>query len=345
MKLPRIRNVIGMTAFVVTIGMGLATPAIANAASLHVTTAVSTSSVASHSVLRYGARGAEVQALQGDLNAHGVTVVVDGSFGPATQAAVKSFQNAHHLVVDGIVGSQTWGALESSVAATSPVSSSHPTLRYGARGADVAALQTALTQHGITVPAVGSFGPQTLAAVKSLQTRYGLVVDGIVGANTWRALSLPNAVPSSVPANAGVAQEAINAAAVYGASIDLNATTHMLHFLQYANGSVYVSRTSVISFAGCNADGCGYTDSNGRYHAFTTPNGAFHVVSKAGPDERSKQWHNLPMPWAVYYTWTWLGVHQDPLGPSHGCTHVPSMAVMQYINQHIPLGALVIKHD
>lgn len=34
----------------------------------------------------------------------------------------------------------------------------------------------------------GSFGPKTLAAVKSFQGEYCLVKDGIVGPNTWRTL-------------------------------------------------------------------------------------------------------------------------------------------------------------
>lgn len=335
MKLPKVRSVIHRIAIVATIGLvlGLSVPAMAVAAPVNITTVASVSSVAGHPVLHYGTHGAAVQALQGDLNAQGVSVVVDGSFGPATRTAVKAFQTAHGLQADGIVGAQTWAALESGVAPTPPAQSQQPVLRYGARGAVVSQLQSALTQHGIAVPVVGSFGPVTLAAVKSLQARYGLVVDGVVGPNTWRALSLPNVVPTSVPANTGVTQTAINAAAVYGASLDVNKVTHKLYFLQYANGSVYVARTSVVSFAGCNADGC-----------FTTPLGVFHVVRKAGADERSVQWHNLPMPWAVYYTWSGLAVHQDALSPSHGCTHVPDGVVMQFINQHIPLGALVIYH-
>ena len=58
-------------------------------------------------------------------------------------------------------------------------------LRAGDRGADVAALQTALG-----VLADGDFGPVTLAAVRRLQAARGLVVDGIVGVMTRQAVGL-----------------------------------------------------------------------------------------------------------------------------------------------------------
>jgi chitosanase len=57
--------------------------------------------------------GDRVTALQQALNRvlGAGTVVVDGSFGPLTAAAVRAFQQGNRLTVDGIVGPATWAAL------------------------------------------------------------------------------------------------------------------------------------------------------------------------------------------------------------------------------------------
>lgn len=62
--------------------------------------------------LRYGDTGDDVKKLQDLLSARpGYTLAGDGYFGPATQAAVEKFQEENDLVVDGIVGPQTWQLL------------------------------------------------------------------------------------------------------------------------------------------------------------------------------------------------------------------------------------------
>lgn len=58
-------------------------------------------------VLKRGSRGEDVKKLQALL-----FLMVDGIFGPLTEEAVKEFQKANGLKVDGIVGVNTWGALE-----------------------------------------------------------------------------------------------------------------------------------------------------------------------------------------------------------------------------------------
>ena len=52
-----------------------------------------------------------VRSLQGLLNKHGARIAVDGQFGKGTDKAVRNFQKAHHLPVNGIVTDPVWVAL------------------------------------------------------------------------------------------------------------------------------------------------------------------------------------------------------------------------------------------
>ena len=53
----------------------------------------------------------EVRAVQAQLNRIGIPVIVDGSFGPQTAAAVRQFQRFYGLTIDGIVGPETYTVL------------------------------------------------------------------------------------------------------------------------------------------------------------------------------------------------------------------------------------------
>lgn len=62
-------------------------------------------------------------------------------------------------------------------------------LKNGSRGENVKALQLLLNGLGYACgTADGIFGAKTLSAVKQFQSKNSLTVDGIVGANTWKAL-------------------------------------------------------------------------------------------------------------------------------------------------------------
>jgi peptidoglycan hydrolase-like protein with peptidoglycan-binding domain len=62
--------------------------------------------------LQLGSQGDSVIDLQKLLEQAGLTPdPEDGDFGPATLDAVQSFQSAHGLDPDGVVGPSTWAAL------------------------------------------------------------------------------------------------------------------------------------------------------------------------------------------------------------------------------------------
>jgi lysozyme family protein len=133
-----------------------------------------------------GATGEAVRRLQRALRrTPNPGVVVDGLFGPKTQAAVKGFQQDAGLVVDGVVGPLTWAAL--------PNGGPMPTLQAGSTGDVVRSLQRVLANGAsgqwTTTPgaADGDFGPHTKASVEAFQNWAGVTSDGVVGDQTWAA--------------------------------------------------------------------------------------------------------------------------------------------------------------
>lgn len=71
-----------------------------------------TATTVSSSTLSKGSTGKEVKKLQEMLNEIGFNLVVDGEFGPKTDAAVKRFQTKYGLVVDGEYGPKSKAKLE-----------------------------------------------------------------------------------------------------------------------------------------------------------------------------------------------------------------------------------------
>ncbi|MCL2876124.1 MAG: peptidoglycan-binding protein [Betaproteobacteria bacterium] len=159
--------------------------------------------------LKQGNSGEGVRWIQWHLNKNGAGLTIDGSFGPATNTAVRNFQRNYELTIDGIVGPATRYALKAAVAvsATSPTPAPTPTptptpapkpvcpyseptaaLKQGSSGNGVRWIQWHLNQTGAGLTIDGSFGPATNTAVRNFQSRKGLAVDGSVGPATRAAL-------------------------------------------------------------------------------------------------------------------------------------------------------------
>jgi peptidoglycan hydrolase-like protein with peptidoglycan-binding domain len=154
----------------------------------------------SRPTLRYGSQGPDVTYLQGRLQRLGYDLMADGVFGDGTQERVIEFQQSHGLVPDGVVGQNTWQALEASSPSvpsepTQPsggngasAPTTRPTLRRGSKGPDVTYLQTRLKVFGHFLVVDGDFGQRTEAAVLAFQSANSLTPDGVVGSQTWAAL-------------------------------------------------------------------------------------------------------------------------------------------------------------
>lgn len=134
-------------------------------------------------LLRQGSRNNFVYLLQFILNnSFGYNLSVDGIFGNNTLSAVRDFQSNNGLTVDGLVGNNTWTFLLNLPP--------YPLLREGSRGSYVRFLQNLLQSKFIPTGNIdGIFGSQTLNAVRAFQQENNLTVDGIVGDNTWNALT------------------------------------------------------------------------------------------------------------------------------------------------------------
>jgi N-acetylmuramoyl-L-alanine amidase len=154
-----------------------------------------------------GTHGERVREIQARLLALGfhieVTEVDAHAFGDGTEAAVRAFQQERGLLVDGLVGPDSWDEL---VEAGYSLGDRVVYLRLPpVRGDDVRALQRRLNLLGFDPGREdGIFGPNTAGAVRDFQRNVGLRPDGIVGPLTIEALDRLLAAPVSAQGRATV---------------------------------------------------------------------------------------------------------------------------------------------
>ncbi|MDR3178681.1 MAG: LysM peptidoglycan-binding domain-containing protein [Oscillospiraceae bacterium] len=156
---------------------------------------MSASNIVTFPTLREGSAGLEVLILQQYLNLHGLfPSVLTKSFGETTTEAVKKFQQDQGLIADGIVGKNTWEALETTTDVSggfppAPLSRLKPILKQGSTGVYVEELQKQLKELDYYDGNVtGKFDQATGNAVTDFQISNKLVPNGIVGDDTWNAL-------------------------------------------------------------------------------------------------------------------------------------------------------------
>ena len=139
-------------------------------------------------LFKEGDQSAQVADIQARLRAQGLEIADEtGFFGASTKAATRTFQQRRSILVDGIVGPQTWSSL---VEASWRLGDRTLYLKQPPmRGDDVALLQTRLNALGFDAGREdGIFGPLAYEAVKAFQKEYGISEDGMFGFHTHAAL-------------------------------------------------------------------------------------------------------------------------------------------------------------
>lgn len=186
--------------------------------------AVSLTSLCSAAALKYGDRGNEVKEIQNYLIAQNLLhVAADGVYGNSTVQAIKDFQSALGLEVDGVCGAETYKILRAAAFDEIDVTTWQPgdyvpeppgksstasvfeavkavtsvaqqagvgdTIKLGMEGEGVVYLQNRLIELGYyNGEADGICGQSTVNALKDFQYSRGMKADGICGRRTYSAL-------------------------------------------------------------------------------------------------------------------------------------------------------------
>lgn len=192
-------------------------------------------------------------------------------------------------------------------------------LKSGAKGAEVVALQTRLTELGYWIgKADGKFGGTTQQAVYALQKAAGIGRDGTVGPKTWKALE------------EGVRPKAKSTS---GKVIEIDLKRQLL--LLVDGGQI----TQIFNTSTGSND---YYEHEGQTYLADTPRGKFKV------SRQIDGWRDAPLGllWRPKYFNGGIAVHGAPSVPpypaSHGCARV-SVSAMNWMwkNDALPIKSRV----
>jgi lipoprotein-anchoring transpeptidase ErfK/SrfK len=255
------------------------------------------------------------------LGVTGVAIGVASGSGGGEDAAATTTTTVHRTTTS-TTSSTTTTTVPTT---TSTIAVDDGTLRQGAHGPQVAALQRRLIElHFDPGPADGGFGQGTTYAVQAFQKLNGMAPDGRVGPKVQEALDHPAAVAPLVP-NGGATR----------VEVDLRRQVLFL----YKNGDL---RLITHVSTGSGKKYCAEGDCN---NTAITPIGSFRFAWRYSGWRQSRL-GKLYNP--VYFTSSGVAVHgalSVPTYPaSHGCVRIP-MHIAQYFPSLVSRGDPVYVTD
>jgi len=169
---------------------------------------VSTAPNTPRPVLRNGSRGSDVKDMQTLLIGHGFPLPrfgADGAFGSETDRALRDFQKARGLAVDGVCGPKTWAALEALQASEGNTPDpgfliSAVIVRKNWRGDGK---DQVLDCGQFELDAVTAKGPPSTIAIKSTSLPYGTGIRQTEKSKAWESCSLSK-IASDIAAAGGM---------------------------------------------------------------------------------------------------------------------------------------------
>jgi hypothetical protein len=114
---------------------------------------------------------------------------IDGTFGPKTEVAIRTFQSSKRLVANGIVGRATWKELLTSFLASPKIKN-----MAGKKGIHIKLIQYFLSILDYSPgPIDGTFGPKTEAAIDAFKSDNGLSVNSSLATVAKKIVSVGDA--------------------------------------------------------------------------------------------------------------------------------------------------------
>ena len=290
---------------------------------------------------RKGQTGNHIVALQRRLRAAGVltTEQITGTFGTATESAVKRFQRNVGLERTGKVGERTWNLLVEEtgrILITKPfkwpsgnyVSRAYTAPKKGQTGNHIVALQRRLRSAGAleTKYITGTFESHTENAVKRFQRQVGLEQTGKVGERTWNLLVGRTGMILITKPFKWPPKNSVNLPSrceTSGRVLCVDKSKRKLY---------YVKAGTIIKTA----------DARFGCPGMRTREGTFRVLRKSRHHVSSL--FNSPMPYAMFFSGG-QAVHYSPdfarvgyNGCSHGCVNIRARSTIAWIYDQIRIG-------